>query len=471
MLLELNRISRQTFNTESKAMLHLAIPMIIAQLAQIATGFVDTVMSGHVSTNDLAAVSIGSSFFATVCFTLMGVMTALSPMLSQQVGAKDYLRLVGTTRQGLGFGLLLGLFGSFLLIECEWVARHLLTLDPVVLDKTVMFLVGASIGLPPAMMHRALHAYASSQNKAKPIMIVSLLALALNIPLNYILIHGLFGLPKLGGAGCGWATGLVFWFNFLALFAYVSWHKHFQHARLGKGFSLPDWKLYGAFLKLGIPIALSFFVEVSLFSAIALLVADLGTTVVASHQAALNFVTMIYMVPQSLSTALSVKVGQYVGAKDYRQARVSIGIGMCTGLLFSVLTTVGILLLRHDIIRLYTSDIQVITLGGTLLLFGAINQLTDATQTLASAALRGYKLTRIPMAIHITAFWGIGLGLGVILGRTNWLTSQPMGVYGFWLALSISLIGAAVFLVSYVEIASKQFMKINHPAQPNRGEA
>jgi len=440
---------------EARQITRLALPMMIAQVAQVATGFVDTVMAGRVSTDDLAAVSLGASIFITVYVTLMGVVTALNPILSHQLGAGQTAQIGETGRQGIWYGLFVGLLGAAVMLLAEHPLRLWLQLPNDVEDKVMLFITGTAVGMPAAMMHRALHAYASSLNRPKVIMVVSLIALALNIPLNYALIHGLFGLPRLGGAGCGWATGIVFWFNCLTLLAYICWHRHFRPYGLTSRMSWPDWKRYAGFLKLGLPIGLSFFVEVSLFSFIALLIAKLGMTVVASHQSVLNFSSIIYMLPQSISTALTVRVGQRVGAGDYQQARFVAGVGLLVGLATALCTMLLVLWLRSDIMAIYSPDPQVIAMGSSLLLFAAVFQLTDAAQTIASGALRGYKLTTVPMIIHITAFWGIGLGLGMTLGLSDWLVA-PMGIYGFWLALVFSLSIAALLLVGYLARESHQ---------------
>ncbi|KJV28258.1 multidrug transporter [Aquitalea magnusonii] len=454
MLQELKSAAPGAITGEARQIVRLALPMMIAQVAQVATGFVDTVMAGRVSTDDLAAVSLGASIFITVYVTLMGVVTSLNPVLSHQLGAGEKEQIGETGRQGMWFGLFVGLLGAAAMLLAEHPLRLWLQLPTDVEDKVMLFITGTAVGMPAAMVHRALHAYASSLNRPKVIMVVSLIALALNIPLNYALIHGLFGLPRLGGAGCGWATGIVFWFNCLTLLAYICWHRHFRPYGLTRRMSWPDWKRYGAFLRLGLPIGLSFFVEVSLFSFIALLIAKLGMTVVASHQSVLNFSSIIYMLPQSISTALTVRVGQRAGAGDYHQARFVAGVGLLVGLVTALCTMLLVLWLRSDIMAIYSPDPKVIAMGSSLLLFAAVFQLTDAAQTIASGALRGYKLTTIPMVIHITAFWGIGLGLGITLGLTDWLVS-PMGIYGFWLALVISLSIAALMLVSYLARESR----------------
>lgn len=448
------------YRTESRQLLQLAWPMLIAQSAQVATGFVDTVMAGRVSTDDLAAVSLGSSVFVIIYVTLMGAAVALNPIIAHQFGAQETERIGQTGRQGLWFGLLLGIIGTVLMILSQPLLRAILDLPPAVMDKTMLFLTGITLGMPAAMLHRALHAYASSLNRPVVIMIVSVTALALNIPLNYILIHGLFGMPRMGGAGCGWGTAIVFWFNFLTLFTYIAWHRYFRPFKLTARFDWPDWRQIAGFFKLGSPIALSYFLEVSLFCAIVLLISRFGTQYVASQQSAINFTSLIYMVPQSIATALSVRVGQHIGAGNYQMARFACGVGLSNGMVAAILSCLLILLARMPIMHLYTKDPQVIVIGSTLLIWAAFNQLADATQTIASGALRGYKLTAVPMLIHAVSFWGIGLMLGCYLGLwgngTLFGYALPLKIYGFWAGLAVSLFVAAGLLIYYLSLISRQ---------------
>lgn len=455
MLFHLDKAGWPRIREETRALSHLALPMMVAQIAQVATGFVDTVMAGRVSTDDLAAVSLGASIFITVYVTLMGIVSALNPILSHQFGAGETRNIGETARQGLWFGLLLGCLGVLLMLAIQPLLRQWLSLPETVEDKVMLYIDGAAFGMPAAMMHRALHAFASSLNRPRPIMVVSLIALLLNIPLNYMLIHGLFGLPQLGGAGCGWATGMVMWFNAITLFVYLARNRALAGYGLTQQFSWPQWSRFPAMLKLGLPIGLSFFVEVSLFSFIALLIAQLGTLVVASHQAVLNFSSLIYMIPQSIATALTIRVGQSIGSGDYLQARLISGLGIALSIAAAVLTMLLVLLFRHQIIAMYSPDPAVVALGSTLMLFAAFYQLTDAMQTVASGALRGYKITTLPMAIHIVSFWGLGLGLGMVLGLTDWLLPR-MGVHGFWAALVVSLSVAGLTLVGYLSHISRQ---------------
>ena len=453
MFFGLNQFSKQEYKQEVKKLTTLALPMFIAQVAQVGTGVVDTVMAGRVSTDDLAAVSLGASLFMTLYVTLLGVGTAINPILSERFGAGQTKELGEVGRQGMWFCGLLGVLGMLVMLALTPLIARWDSLTPYVRDTTVLFVIGASLGMPAALLHRSLHAFASSLNKPKPIMIVSLVALLLNIPLNYILIHGLFGMPKLGGAGCGFATAAAFWFNFLVLWLYVSKHRYFKPFGLMDQFSKPVKAHFKSFFKLGLPIGLSYFLEVSLFTFIALLLAQFGAIQVASQQVVINFSSIVYMVPQTLGAALSVRVAQSIGAGSYLKARYISGVGVSVGLMCSIVVSILIMIFREHIVGLYTSEPEVIRIGSTLLIFAAIFQLSDSVQTIVSGALRGYKLTKVPMIIHAISFWGVGLGLGVYLG-----VYRDMEAVGFWIALVISLTVAAVLLFIFLAKRSKHYL-------------
>lgn len=450
-LFDLNQYRWPQFLREAHKTLLLALPILVAQVAQVGVGFVDTVMAGRVSAEDLAAVALGSNVFITVYVTFMGVTVALNPIWAQLFGAGKNAEVGEYGRQGLWFGLLLGLIGMALLWALIYPVKGYLNLGDYVDDTFGLYLFFVALGMPAAMLHRALHAYASSLNKPKPIMLVSLAALLLNIPLNYVFVYGKLGMPALGGAGCGVASALVFWFNALVLWLYVVRQRYFARFGLMRRFSWPHWPVQWQVLKLGIPIGLSFFLEVSLFTFIGLLIVRFGVTQVAAQQVVMSISALLYMLPQSIGTALGVRVGQSIGMGQVSRARYVSGVGVCMGLAGGLGTAALLLLFRHELVAFYTRDAAVIALGATLLVFAAFFQLSDATQTIASYALRGYKLTKVPMVIHLLAFWGLGLGLGSLLGL-----HFNLGLYGFWIALVVSLLGAAVALVWYLDKQSRR---------------
>lgn len=450
MLFELNEHSKGEVLTECRRLVRLALPILIAQAAQVGVGVVDTVMAGHASANDLAGVALGSNVFTTLYITLLGVMAALQPIVAQSYGAGKTTEIGEQGRQGLWFGLFLGVSGMLLLWVVISPLQKQFDMGSYVNKTFGQFVFFISLGMPAAMIHRAFYAFASSLNRPKTIMVVSLIALLLNIPLNYVFVYGKFGLPAMGGAGCGLASAICFWFNAIVLGIYIYRQRFFAPFALFARFEWPKWRAQWAVLMLGIPIGLSFFLEVSLFTFISLLIARFGVTHVASQQVVINITSLIYMIPQSIGIALAVCVGQAVGAQNWLRARFISGVGLIMGLIGACGTGLMLLTFRHFWVSLYTKDQNVIILGGTLLIFAAIFQLSDATQTIASYALRGFKLTKVPMLIHAITFWGLGLGIGCLLGLYF-----NMALYGFWLALVVSLTGAAVALVWYLNRESK----------------
>ncbi|OPH39742.1 MATE family efflux transporter [Moraxella equi] len=466
MLLNLNRHSFADYKKEFVALATLALPMLLSQIAQVGTGFVDTVMAGSVSKEDLSAVGLGNSLFITIYITLLGVMTALNPLIAQQYGvvnkgdakAGDIGEL---GRQGLWYGLLMGVIGMVLIwvaiLPFEHYFGHLST-NTLAVTKEYLWFIG--LAMPAAMIHRTLHAYASSLNKPKVIMIVSWLCFFANIPLNYVFVYGKFGMPALGGAGCGLATAIVFWLNAIVLGIYIAKDRYFHEFGLMDKFSLPDIKLFGDITKLGIPIGLSFFIEVSLFSCIMFLVARLdGNTenYVAAQQIAINITSLIFMIPQSLGVASTVRVGMAMGRREPESARYSSGVALSGAVAISFLTAAFLVIGREQLATLYTKDTAVIAIASAIILYAAAFQLVDAVQCVASYALRGYKVTTVPMIIHIIAFWGCGLLPGIVLAFY-----MGMGIYGFWTALVISLAVAAVFLGWYLERYSKRMVSMVH---------
>ncbi|UOO77834.1 MATE family efflux transporter [Neisseria sp. Dent CA1/247] len=450
MLFDLNRYSFPVFHKEGKKLVLLALPMLLAQVAQVGVGFVDTVMAGGAGKDDLAAIALGSSAFVMVYITFLGVMTALNPMIAQLYGAGKYDEVGETGRQSMWFGLMMGVIGMLLI----WLAivpfQKLLNLSENVESMMAQYMLFTGLAMPAAMIHRALHAYASSLNRPRVIMIVSFLAFFLNVPLNYAFVYGKFGMPALGGAGCGVATTLVFWFNAAALWLYVVKQKYFRQFKLTERFSKPDMKVFKQIWKLGAPIGLSFFLEVSLFSCIVFLVARQGEDYVAAQQVVISLTSVIYMIPQSIGSAGTVRVGYTIGRREYTRARYISGVSLVLGVVMAVFTALLLVFLRYPLAGMYTDDAAVLAIAATVLLFAAVFQLGDATQCVASYALRGYKVTKIPMLIHAVAFWGFGLVPGYLLAY-----SADMGIYGFWTALVISLTVAAVLLVWYLEICSR----------------
>ena len=212
-------------------------------------------------------------------------------------------------------------------------------------------------------------------------------------------------------------------------------------------FEAPHREKVSSLLMLGLPIGVTYFAESSAFSLIALLVAKFGSTQVAAHQIALNFSSLVFMVPLSLGIALLTRVGQALGAGDATAARFRSAVGVASAVSLAVVSAVLMAIFNQQIAAAYTTDAPVASAAAGLLFMAALFQVSDAAQVSTSCAIRGYKVTRAPMLIHMTAFWVFALPLGCVLGLAPqwlpWHPAEPMQAQGFWIALVVGLTIAA----------------------------
>ncbi len=459
--LPLRRLTSPAVRTETAALWQLAWPILIGQLATMGMGVVDVAMAGHASAQDLAGVSIGVAIWHMVIITLMGILMAVNPIVSQYVGAREFGQIPGVVRQALWKGLGLGLLAMLVANGAAQLFDHM-QIEPKVRDVASQFVLVISFALPAFCCYRVLYGYSASMGETKPMMLIALLALALNVVINYALVFGNWGFPQLGGVGCAWATLLCVWFDLIAIVWWIRRSPAYRKAQPLAQYEPANWSQIRGLLRIGLPIGVTYFAESSAFSLIALLVAGFGTTQVAAHQIALNFSALVFMVPMSLGIALLTRVGQALGAQDAQAARFRAWHGVGLAFAVAIVSAVGIALFNEQIASAYTNDKSVAALAAHLLVFAALFQLPDAVQVSTSCAIRAYKVTRSPMLIHMTAFWGICLPLGCVLGLAPaWLPWRPveaMAAQGFWIALVVGLSIAAVGLVWLLNRLSLQWL-------------
>ena len=430
--------------TELRGLLLLATPIIIAQLAHTAMGFVDTVMAGRVSPRDLAAVALGNSIWVPVFLLMTGILLATTPKVAQHFGAGRQTEIGPLVRQALWLSLAVGLAAAALLWNAEIVLR-LMDIEPALITPTMGYLQAVACGFPAVALYHVLRCFSDGLSHTRPSMVLGLLGLLLNIPANYVFIYGKFGLPAMGGVGCGWATALVMVFMLLGMLWWVKWAPFYKPSQLFNHFEWPQWQPIRRLLEIGVPMGIAVFAEVSIFSVIALLIGGLGASVVAGHQIALNFTSMVFMIPYSLGMAATVRVGQALGRGDPRQARFAAGVSMGAALGYACLSASAMLLLREQIAQIYSPDPTVIAIAASLIVLAAFFQFSDAVQVTAAGALRGYQDTRMTMILTLFAYWGIGLPVGYALGLSN-LFGEPSGPRGLWQGLIVGLSVAAIML-------------------------
>jgi len=435
--------------------------VLIAQLAVIASGVLDTVMAGHYSAVDLAAVGIGASVYFSVFIGLLGVVQALSPIAAQLLGAKHYERIGEETRQTTWLALGLAALGVTLLAFPEPFLR--LSSAPTEVEaKTRAYLHGIAWALPAMLLFRVFFALTTAVSRPRAVMLINLVYFALKVPLNALFIYGALGAPELGGPGCAVATAIASWLICAIAWAYCATHPFYQAFGVFSRWSWPDWHAIWTHLRLGVPMGLTFFVEVTSFTFMALFLARLGAATSAGHQIAANATAVLYMFGLAIGNATGVLTAQAVGAGDPREARHTGLTGI--GIMFTISACAGlaIFLTAQQVASLYTTDGAVLAIVVPLMALVALYQLFDTAQVVIVNALRGYKIAFIPMLVYTVALWGIGLGGGYALGLGRIKSADalglttPMGAAGFWLAGVVSLIAASGVLFAYFLRVSRE---------------
>ncbi|WHT00959.1 MAG: Multidrug resistance protein MdtK [Pantoea stewartii] len=436
----------QKYLTEARQLLALAIPVILAQVAQTAMGFVDTIMAGAVSATDMAAVAVGTSIWLPAILFGHGVLLALTPTIAQLNGSGRRERIAEQIRQGFWLAFFLSLLIMLVLWNAGYFIRSMHDIDPLLAEKAEGYLHALLFGAPGYLFFQVMRNQCEGLSKTKPGMVLGFLGLMLNIPLNYVFIYGHFGMPALGGVGCGVATASVYWAMFICMRFWVRRMRSMQDIRPEQRWSSPSAAILKRLAGLGLPVALALFFEVTLFAVVALLVSPLGIVNVAGHQIALNFSSLMFVLPLSLGVATTIRVGYRLGQGSTEQARVSAWTAQGVGVSMSVLTAIFTVTFRHHIAQLYNDNPDVVTLAAQLMMLAAIYQISDSIQVIGSGILRGYKDTRSIFFITFIAYWLLGLPSGYILALTDWVVPR-MGPAGFWCGFIVGLTSAAVMML------------------------
>lgn len=450
------------FITNTKDLLKLAYPILIAQLIQNLMNFADTVMAGRVSATDMAAVAVASSIWLPLILTIYGVIMALAAIVSQFNGEKNFAGINKSTWQTAWIAMILSVSLIALFYLLAPVLAPMADLEPKLKSLMLDYLFYIVWGGPGFCLYLVLRNFCEGMSFTKPTMIVSILGLLVNIPANYIFIYGKLGAPELGGAGCGVATAIVYWAMFVGMALYIVLSPKLKAMNLFSQFQWPHISEMKKVFSLGFPIAMSLLFEVSLFSVVAILLAPFGSETVASHQVAINFSSLVFMVPLSLAMAVTIKVGYAVGQKNLDGAKALTQDSVALGLFIAIFTASVTLIFREQIASIYTTDHAVVELAASLMFLAAMFQFSDAIQVISAGALRGYKDTRSVLYITFLAYWVIGLSVGLVLGLTDWIVPKT-GPYGFWIGFISGLTAAAVLLAWRLKVIQRRLMlKLQH---------
>lgn len=438
---------------EIKPLFALMLPIMITQFAQTGLGLIDTIMAGRLSPNDLASIGVAVGLWLPVMLFFMGILLATTPLIAKAKGENRPDEMVKTAQHSLILALMLGVLAMGVMWELPSMLP-LLSVPATLIPKASQYLFYISFGLPASLLYASLRCYSESLGVARPVTVIALLALPVMVPVNYAFMYGAFGMPRLEGAGAGLATAIIQWLSLMALVGYICWAKVYQsvpifgklHKNLPKNQTLIPFKFdknrLFAIAKLGIPIGLSIFFEVAIFSTASIVIAPLGDTVVASHQVTLSITSVLFMIPMSLAMALTIRVGVHFGERNKAGLLAVQKLGFMVATLFASLTMLGLFVLRSEIVGIYTDDVAVASLAVHLALFAVAYQLVDAWQVCATGCLRGLQDTQVPMWIMLFVYWGVAFPVGFYLVRI-----AGVGAWGIWAGFIVGLSLASAALV------------------------
>lgn len=432
-----------TFSSHAAETARLAAPLAIAQLSQMAMGVTDTILLGSLGADALAAGGLGAGIFFVVVTLLQGVLSSVSVTVANARGAQAEHRVPHIYWTGLLLSVLLALPAFVLLSFSQPIL--LAVGEPAALARDVGAYTGvlrwASLGslIGIGMMRAFLPAIGA----AKRLLWISIASVGVNAVLNYGLIHGAYGLPRLELLGSAAATTITVWATALALVTLLHGRRRYRHF---VATARPNLPLMGELVGIGWPVAITYGVESTLFLATGLMIGLLGETQLAAHQIALNVASVTFMVALAIGQAANVRVGYWLGAGQPVAARHAGFVALGLGVAFMSLSGLVLIVAPRAIVGLYLrlddpANASTAAIAASLLGVAAVFQVVDGMQAIGSGCLRGLKDTRIPMLAAAFGYWGVGFPTGYVLAF-----HAGLGARGLWWGLAAGLASVAVLM-------------------------
>lgn len=430
-------MSNREYTSEIKAVLKLAAPLSVAQLAQMAMGLVGTLAAGRLGVAALAAQALAATTFVLVLITAYGLMAGIDPHVARAVGQRDLAQAGRLWRQSLWLGLLAGLPFVALL----WLAPAALLWmgqAPELVRDTAAYLHVAAPGLIPAMWYASTRSFCSALGHPRPVMVAAVLANVANAVLAFWFVDLGWGLAGIAAASllCRalMALGLAGWVQVSR--AYAETHGPWLR---------PRWADLRPQLASGLPLAVQYGLEVTGFVLITLWAGLLGTAVLAAHEVAMSIASAAFQVPFSLGTAAAMRVGIAVGARDHRGVARAGWTAFGLAGVFAALSALGMVATRHWMAAQYLPKAEptVLEMTAHFLMFAAAFQIADGLQAVGFGVLRGLDDTRVPMWFNVLGFALLGLPLSYVL---VFVYGQPPDRLWWGLSLALAVIASALML-------------------------
>lgn len=460
--------------SEGRSFLRLAIPLASAQIAQFAVSFVDTIMMGHLGTAQLAAGGLAASTFQMALTVVTGFVVSVGVLAAEAIGATDHTerknsedsaadnagknksRLTGLARQGLWMCLLISVPFTLLLLNMSPVLR-LLQQSEAVTVLAQQYFTAIAFGVLPALGFAMLRGYTSAFSLANVVTVIVMIGTVFNVACNYVLGFGTLGFPRLALVGLGIGSGLSLWLMFGLFMVYILRHPQLQQYRFWRGWKYPNLAILRQLSRVGAPIAITFLLELGLFSAVSYAAGSLGTDVLAAHQIAFQTIALIFMVPLGMSQAAVARVGFWFGKGDRRGMRQAGLVTIACTVGFLSISSIALYLFRFHTIGLFLDtrapeNTTVVNLAMNLLLVAVAVQIMDGVQRVTMSALYGLQDTGVPMVLSAIAYWGIGLTL------SYWLCFfVGWGVVGLWIGQYTGIaVAGTIFVWRFLQLTRQQ---------------
>ncbi|MCM8569162.1 MATE family efflux transporter [Gramella jeungdoensis] len=434
--------------------LNIAYPVMLGQLGHVMVGLVDNLMIGRLGAAPLAAVSLGNALVFIAMSLGIGFSFAITPLIAEADGAEDIEGGRSFFHHGLILSTLNGIFLFIVLLIAKPVLYYM-DQPPEVVELAIPYLNIVAFSMLPLMAFQAFKQFADGLSQTRYAMYATLLANVVNVVFNYLLIYGIWIFPRLELVGAAWGTLIsrffMLWFVWEILRRKSKFVEYFKWSKK----EMLKWDIFKRLLSLGFPTALQMFFEVAIFTATVFLAGTLGTNPQAANQIALNLSSMTFMIAVGLGVTATIRVGNQVGLKAYRELRrISFSIFLLVFFIMGIFAILFILL--NDILPgFYIDNFEVVSLAAQLLLVAAVFQLSDGMQVVILGALRGLQDVKLPTLICFIAYWIIGFPVSFYFGQP-----ERMGSMGIWFGLLAGLTSSALLLYFRFNYLTKKLIHL-----------
>ncbi len=443
----------QRYKNDFRLNLKLASPIIAGQVGQLTVSIADNVMVGSLGAASLAAISFSIAIFMLFLIVGFGISFGLPPLIAEAKASHHYKRISEYFKHSLIINIIFGIVSLILLLSIIPFMDYM-GQDEEVLVLAKPYLTITAISIIPVMIFQTFRTYADGMSETLPPMIAILIGNVLNIFLNYALIFGKYGAPKMGVTGAGYATLItrIVIVGILIVLCF-KWKNLWKHI-VGSRFSRYSKQVFSKILNLSIPTSLQAFFEMSIFSFASIMMGLISKEAQAAHQIAINLAAITFLICSGLAMAATIRVGDHFGKKDVVGLQRSANSAVIQVTFFMTLCALIFIVFKNQLPLLYIDNMSVTTIASTLIILAAVFQLPDGIQVTTLGALRGIQDVKIPTLITFVAYFIIGFPTCYIFAFL-----LDFGPVGIWVGLVTSLSISAILLQLRFRKLSKGVLK------------